>query len=134
MLGAIHTRSEGTYDGGQEDIIHLVASAELLLESSCDCVFSDRNACVSLATFHKNPTELDNLDWKTIRSRSWGKTDGDPGRVERKQAEFLVHRFMPWEFVAGIGVHNAGIEDLVRREMRRYGAEVPIKVKPGWYF
>jgi hypothetical protein len=53
---------------------------------------------------------LDNIDWDVMESRYWYDTNEDNDRKRRRQAEFLVRNFFPWELITEIGVINSTIK------------------------
>ena len=83
-----------------------------------------------LTTWSDDPDLLDQLDWEAIYAQQW-QVPEDPDLSRRKQAEFLVHGFLPWNALLGIAV----VEDAAGREVRQrlveVEADVPtLKVRP----
>lgn len=70
----------------QEDIVILGLSSEILSESNT--LFTDGNAAASETLFYRGIQMLNQLPWRSIRSRSW--TDIEDGK-RRKCAEVLVY-------------------------------------------
>ncbi len=114
MLLAIHIGAVENYQDGQGSIIYLESSLEAIKQSKISWCFSDGHAIEKVTQFFNSENALDNLDWDLINGWSWGNTDQDNDRKRRKQAEFLVHRFFPWDLIAGIGV----ISESVQREVQ----------------
>lgn len=135
MLYLISERHPTTYGGGQEPIIHLVSAVSTVTKAGIPFVFTDRHAYVSTCEFYNDPSQMDRaLDWKTLRSREWKSTKDDPDRKERKMAEFLVHRFIPWRHILGIGVLSQSYKEDVERILQEHGDETPVAIKQGWYY
>jgi hypothetical protein len=137
MLYAIHSQTaQMTYKGGQKPMLHLVTTAQKVEARGLACVFSDRHAVLDYTQFFTNLTKLKTLlDWKAIRANSWGNTLENPDRKERKQAEFLVHEFLPWDFIGNIGVYDSSIETRVRAIIAGLGLNAPpVTVRPDWYY
>ncbi len=64
----------------------------------------------------------------------WADTIADMDRQRRKQAEFLVYRFCPWEVIARIGVINGGIKVQVESILAKYGIQTPVDICRQWYY
>ena len=86
---------------------------------------------VHLSDFFDDIRHFDKIDWALMRATYWNDVPADPDRKRRRQAEFLVHEFFPWELVTEIGVINRTMEAEVR-EAVDCGAE--IKVRRDWYY
>lgn len=139
MLYAIYNPIPGqmTYEGGQTPILHLVTHADRLGAAGLPFTFTDRHAVLRLAAFFTQLPDLDQLNWAYIQAQVWHSRDPQhPDRKELKQAEFLVHRIVPWEYIEAIGVINSDVKATVEAcldgfppEMRRV-----VQVKPDWYY
>jgi hypothetical protein len=136
MLYLIHCKNhpELTYRGGQEPIVHL----ELDLQDVATWAdangrrwaFTLSNAGAHYAEFRSRVDQLGEIDWAAV-----GSTDFRSQTVkEGKQAEFLVHGFVPWELVARIGVHSAATAAQAAGAISSAGHQPPIDVLPGWYY
>ena len=64
----------------------------------------------------------------------WADTVDDMDRQRRKQAEFLVHRFCPWDVVNRIGVLNDAVKKRVERILDRKNVSMPVEVRRQWYY
>lgn len=139
MLYVLHNPPEDQmpYKGGQRPILHLVANLDAVREARLEFVFTDRHALTAYARFYTSKDDPANcLDWKAIGSDYWYNTPEQPDRREKKQAEFLVHRFFPWELIEAIGVMNQDIEQKVLNVLQRFPshAHPPVWVRRGWYY
>jgi hypothetical protein len=134
MLYLINRRNPTTYDGGQEPVLHLVSSVERIAASNTPFVFTNRHAYLRTCQFYSDVSQLDELDWSTIRSRTWSNTEEDPDRQERKMAEFLAHRFVPWSAIEGIGVYSRSYVEDVQAILASRGSSTPTQIKQGWYY
>jgi hypothetical protein len=137
MLYVIHTKPDQMqYKDGQVPMLHLVSDTAAVLDRHLRFTFTDRHAVLDYAEFFEDlnllPTKL---DWSAIGARSWANTQDAPVRKERKQAEFLVHRFMPFDLIQSIGVHDLSIKQQVQQIFMRVGkTPPPIEVQRGWYY
>ena len=116
-------------------VIYLQTSVERVQALGLTWVVSNRNAAQALAEFTDDATQLDShVDWAVIGSSSWGRSDDDPDRPARRQAELLVHRVLPWEAVERVVTKTAAVEAEVRSILDAAGRSVAVDVIPHWYF
>ena len=64
----------------------------------------------------------------------WADTEEDGDRKRRRQAEFLMHQFFPWQLIQEIGVINTTIQTQVREILYKINIQTPIKVCSKWYY
>ena len=80
----------------QSKLVYLVSSAQAVAAHPLGFVFTDRHSLARVASFYDDLARLTDVDFETCNARWWGSTAEHPDRQEKKQAEFLVHRTMPW--------------------------------------
>lgn len=134
MLYAIHTKYVDDYHDGQEGIIYLVASVEKIAGSDLGWCFTDGHAVEAITTFFNDPGQLKAVDWSVIRNNSWGNSMEYPDRKRKKQAEFLVKRFFPWNMVEKIGVYDTSIQKRVQEIIGGCEWQPPVEVRKYWYY
>lgn len=93
MLYAIKGGWVASYSGGQGELVYMVSNVQKVIETGLGFVFTDRSAVYDYAAFYANPVNLKKIDWNLMPARWWNNIPEYPDRKERKQAEFLVHRF-----------------------------------------
>lgn len=136
MLYILHrgNHPELTYDGGQEPIIHLQADLDRVIgwanREDLPWAFTTGNARAGYARFLDNVAQLDQLNWDAVESDDFR----DPTIKEGKQAEFLVHRFVPWTLVESIGVRSGELKRVVEEILLGADHAPPVRVQPRWYF
>lgn len=97
MMYVIDRGGVSTYAGGCDDLVYLVTTVERLTALPASLVFTDRNAVLGIAEFSADLDRLESLiDWPLMGSTMWNNTDAHPDRKERRMAECLVHRRVPW--------------------------------------
>lgn len=133
MLFRLHKDAELCPDG-QESIIHLVSSTQSVYRAHHPCVFTDGHATMKLSQFFTDPVDLTQIDWDVMRSQYWTDTPDHPGRKRRRQAEFLVHRHLPWELVAGICVRTSAAQARVIQTLERAEYRPPVVLRPNYYY
>jgi hypothetical protein len=137
MLFLIHRANhpELAYKGGQGPIIHLEADLhETVAWAESEgrrWAFSLSNAGAHYAEFRKRIDQLGEVDWVSVDA-----TDFRPAQVkERKQTEFLVHEFFPWQLVRRIGAESSSIQNRVLRVLSGAGSHRPVlEVRKDWYY
>ena len=135
MLGSIYTGGVTSFNGGQDEIVYLVTSVDRVVESRADLVFTDRNAALNHARFSVDPTTLDQfIDWPLMDGRMWNNTPDKPDRMERRMAEFLVHRHLPWGVLLGVATQTDAPRRHVEDLLSRVGKPTTVLARPGWYF
>jgi hypothetical protein len=134
MLYSIHTGFVQGYDGTQEEILHLVSSAEGIRDAGLRFVFTDGHAPMALSKQFDDLAHLDKVDWSVMPLTWWNDTPEFPDRKRKRQAEFLVRRFVPFERITAIGVCTNGTAGAARGELvGRNGAPV-VSVHRDWYY
>lgn len=74
------------------EIAILVASLRKISAAGIQIVFTDRHAKLATARFSANLDNLDWIDWDIIDRSDFAYDPNDPGKMERYQAEALVHQ------------------------------------------
>ena len=134
MLLQLHTGQVEGYDDGQEPLIYAVSTVEKINEAGLDFVFSDGHGIAAFTQWYDDIDDLDKVDWDTAYARYWADTVDDMDRQRRKQAEFLVHRFCPWDVVNRIGVLHDAVKQRVERILDRKNVSMPVEVCRQWYY
>ncbi len=136
MLYRLHTGWVDGYDEGQEPLVYLVAAAQTVAETDLGFVFSDGHGIARFSAWFDDLDRLDQIDWGAVYAIWWRDTPDDPDRQRRKQAEFLVHRFCPWELVERVAVLNQKMKANVEGILAEYPAELKrvVTVQRDWYY
>lgn len=134
MLYAIHRNGVQDYGGGQAEVIYLVARTSAIRRSGIPFVFTDGSAVAEISHQFTDLSDLLQLDWEVIKANYWKNTDDDGDRERRKQAEFLVHNFLPWTLVQGIAVKTPSMADRVLALLQGQTHSPPVRVMPDWYY
>lgn len=117
-----------------DEIAILVSSIPTLVFQGLKFVLTDRHAYLQAASFSNTASGLAAIDWPLLQSRDFKRTDADPGRFERYQAEALVHICVPTAALLGIVVRDAKREPRIDAELKRRGLSLTLKTIPDWYF
>ena len=118
----------------QADIIYLLSTVQQVQQLGLPYVFTDGHAYEALTSFHQSAADLAALAWGDIYATQWKPTLQHPNRQRHKQAEFLVHQFVPVNALTGIAVYSGHIRAQVEEVVRRAGLALPVREVPAWYF
>ncbi len=102
MMFNIHTGFGGLTKRSNDDIVIFKTSLRKLEANGVIFLFSDRHAFLMTAQFSANLADLDRIDWTILQNRSFNRDPEDPGKVERYQAEALVHEHLPLDHLAAL--------------------------------
>ena len=133
----LYTINRGNVPGcpeGQTPILHLVTTAEAIDAQELAFAFTDGHAVVSYSEFYDSLEDLDQVDWEIMRASFWADTDEDGDRKRRRQAEFLVYEFLPWNLIAEIGVIDPTIQQQVQEILQDMNQATPVRVCRSWYY
>ncbi|MDR0391276.1 MAG: DUF4433 domain-containing protein [Planctomycetaceae bacterium] len=136
MLYAINKGLVQGYSDGQKPIIYFTACVEKIIEDATLLWwFTDGHAIEAVTRYFQDWQYCNCIDWNIINSRIWHNTDNDPDKKRRKQAEFLIHNFLKWDYIESITVINA---DMKLRVEETLNAHPQIKrtvfIQPSWYY
>lgn len=134
MLSAIHHQKVDGYSGGQEEVVYLATTTSVIQQAGLPFVFTNGHAAVAITRQFTDMADLSKIDWDMIREKYWKNTDDDTDRERRKQAEFLVHDFLPWPLIRGIAVKTQAMAEQVAAVLEGQPHTPPIQVMPAWYY
>lgn len=136
MLYNIKTGYQGVEQLPMSEIVVLVSSLHRVRECGAAFVFTDRHAYLQTATpsFSSRLEDLQGLDWASLRARDFRRSPDDPGKIERYQAEALVHRQLPVGALAGLACYRTAQRDTLEAEIMQRGLELKVVTRPGWFF
>ncbi len=134
MLYTINQGNVPNYTQGQAALIHLVSDVEDIDARGLDFVFTDGHAVMQFTDFFDDLDYLGAIDWDVMESRYWSDTNEDNDRKRRRQAEFLVRNFFPWELITEIGVINYTIQSQVENILQIFTDQTPVRVHKDWYY
>ena len=117
------------------DIVILVASLHRLTQHpEVRFLYTDRHAVLRLAAFHESLDDLDCIDWPRLRNRDFKRDNNDPAKMERYQAEALVHRHLPVDLLEVIACQGPEETARVQALAEDAGADVRVSQHRQLYF
>ena len=134
MLYVISRRNHPSlsYTPGQVPILHIEADLRAVVawasSQRVPWAFTLGNAAERRAEFRCRLTDLGEVNWTAVGADRWSGDLKGP-----KQAEFLVHRYLPWSLIERIGVINKRV---ARRVCEIIGdvSHVRVEVRREWYY
>ena len=133
MLRNIHT-GWGVKQRANEEILILVSSLRHVHAKALSFVFTDSHAYCEWATFYTNLADLDKIDWPLLQRRDFKRDPEDPAKLERYQAEALIHRHVPVDGLIGIVCYTEPLKAWIEQNMADRGLKLPVHARKGWYF
>ena len=133
----LYTISQGNVEGyaeGQEPILHLEVWAEDIKDAGYPFVFTDGHAIMQYTSFYTELQDLSNIDWPLLQAEYWNDTLAEPDRKRRRQAEFLVRDFVPWDLVRRIGTMSESVAAIVTTILSGTAQPPEVIVRRRWYY
>lgn len=134
MLLNIKTGYRGIRQRRNDEIAILVGSLPKLDQDGVAFVFTDRHARLATAEFFGDVAELDQIDWTILQNRDFSRDNNDLGKMERYQAEALVHQHLPIDLLLAIACYNPNERDRVNALVKGVGLGLNVISRPRWYF
>ena len=127
-------RSSQPGSPAQSEIAILVASLLDLMRAGLSVLYTDRHAFLMTARFFDLLDNLDQIDWRPLRNRDFKRDNNDPGKIERYQAEALVHRHLPVGALRAILCYSENQRKRVEGWAAAATCSVPILTRRSFYF
>lgn len=134
MMLNIKTGYGGITKVPNEDVVIFVSSLRRLHETGRSFLFTDRHAYLVNAEFYDDMDDLDKIDWRILQNRDFKRDPDDPGKLERYQAEALVHDRLPVESFIGIVCYTEKVKNLLNQMVSDGGLQLQVVKQRGWYF
>ncbi len=134
MMLNIKTGYAGVAKVPNKEIVIFVSSLHKLTELGHAFVFADRHAYLRSADFYSDLDDLQHIDWTLLQNRDFKRDPNDPEKVERYQAEALVHQHLPVAAIIGTVCYTQTAETQIKQLLGEHGLDFQVVTKPGWYF
>ena len=116
------------------DIVVLVTSLPHLASLTIPFVFTDRHAYLVPARFSSDLAELDWIDWEILTRSDFQYDENDPGKMDRYQAEALIHQRLPVEGLTGMICYSEAQRTHLQTLIEQAGHATPVAARPEYYF
>lgn len=133
MLYNIKTGFGGMTKLPMSDIIILVSSLRTLTAQGITVLFTDRHAYLQTVAFFSDLSRLDLIPWDLLQSRNFRRDPEHPEKMERYQAEALIHRHLPVAALAGIVCYGPAQQATLQTELEKRELSLKAVAKPNWY-
>lgn len=134
MLLNIKSGRNGVTQRPNDDIVILVGSLHRIASSGHRFLFTDAHAYVAYSNFYNDVQHLSRIDWRILQTRDFARDQNDPSKMERYQAEALIHQHLPVTALEGIVCYTEQVRARVQNEVQRNGLQLTVLSKSGWYF
>jgi hypothetical protein len=134
MMLNIKTGYGGVTKVLNEKIVIFVSSLRKLADLGHAFVFTDRHAYLWSADFYSELDDLQQIDWALLRNRDFKRDPDDPEKVERYQAEALVHQHLPVAAMIGAVCYTKSVEAQIKQLLDERGLDFQVVTQPRWYF
>lgn len=137
MMLQLKTGQVSGYNEGQEPLIYLVSTVQVIAGARIPFVFSDGHGLATrLTSWFDDLSRLAEVDWAMVYQRYWKDQLDDMDRQRRKQAEFLVHQCCPWSLIHEIVVIDAGLKQRVETILAAFplAQRKVVRVDRNWYY
>lgn len=135
MLYNIHTGYGDVAKVPNDEIVILYTTLHRLIERGVTFVFSDRHASLATAQFSSSLGDLPTwIPWTQLRNRDFKRDVERPDKIERYQAEALVHGCVPVQALLGIVCSSEPTAIAVRERIAERRLEIRVLVSPELYF
>lgn len=119
----------------RQNLAVIVSSLHRARELECAFVVADRHAYLSTARFTNDIKKLDEwVPWDLLRTRNFSHDPENPEKIERYQAEALIHWHLPVDALFGVVVYNDEADAWLRARVGPSIESVRLVVQPGWFF
>lgn len=112
-------------------VIHiLVDTCKVLTRTGCTYCFTDGNAASQYTKQYVLLTKLDNLDWFSIKNDNWM---GEPEKIRRKNAEFLIYPKVEVADFYRIIVYDKSCASEINELLKKKRIDVKVDINPKYY-
>jgi len=134
MFYNIKTGWGGIQQRKNEEIAILVACLHDIKKAGHPFVFTDRHAYLQTAQVFDDLAHLDKIDWIILQRRDFKRDPENPEKVERYEAEALMHKHLPFDAISEIACYDDKSAAALQVELTNRNLALKVTIKPGWYF
>jgi hypothetical protein len=117
-----------------DEIVILVSSLYRVEQLGLPFVFTNAHAYPDWTDYYSDLANLDQIDWSILQRRDFKRDPDDPRKMERYQAEALVHHHLPITGILGIMCHTDAMKVRIEQDVATRGLTLPVHARPKWYF
>jgi hypothetical protein len=117
-----------------DEIVILVSSLYRIEQMDLPFVYTTAHAYPDWTDYYSDLENLGQIDWSIIQRRDFKRDPDDPRKMERYQAEALIHNHLPITGLLGIMCYTDAMKKRIEQDVAVRGLALPVHARPGWYF
>lgn len=117
-----------------DEIVILVSSLHRVSELGLPFVFTNAHAYPDWTDYYSDMANLHEIDWSILQQRDFKRDPDDPRKMERYQAEALIHHHLPITGLLGIMCYTDATKKRLEDDVAVRGLTLSVHARPGWYF
>lgn len=134
MMLNIHSGRGGVTQRGNDEIVILCLQLASGGRAGFAVSFTNAHALPEWVDYYSDLNRLNEIDWPILQRRDFSRDADDPRKMERYQAEALIHRHVPVEALIGIVCYTEQLKLEIEGQVQARGLGLRIHAKRGWYF
>jgi len=133
MMKNIHS-GWGVPQRRNEEIVILVSSLPHIQQLGLPFVFTNAHAYPDWTNYYSDLAQLGEIDWGLLQRRDFKRDADDPRKMERYQAEALIHRHLPVQGILGIVCYTDPLKQSIEQAIQARNLTLQVYARTGWYF
>ncbi|MBV4456438.1 DUF4433 domain-containing protein [Pseudomonas sp. COR58] len=117
-----------------DEIVILVSSLYRIAELGLPFVFTNAHAYPGWTDYYSDLANLGQIDWSILQRRDFKRDPDDPRKMERYQAEALIHHHLPITGLLGIMCYSDAMKVRIEQDVAARSLTLPVHARPTWYF
>jgi hypothetical protein len=117
-----------------DEIVILVSSLYRVEQLGIPFVFTNAHAYPDWTDYYSDLANLGEIDWSILQRRDFKRDADDPRKMERYQAEALIHHHLPITGLLGIMCYNDAMKERIEQDVAARDLTLSVHARPGWYF
>ena len=117
-----------------DEIVILVSSLYRVEQLGLPFVFTNAHAYPDWTNYYSDLASLGEIDWPILQRRDFKRDPDDPRKMERYQAEALIHHHLPITGLLGIMCYTDAMKERIELDVAARGLTLSVHARPGWYF
>jgi hypothetical protein len=134
MMKNIHSGWGCVKQRPNEEIVILVSSLHRVRDLGVPFVFTNAHAYPEWTDYYDDLAQLTQIDWNILQRRDFKRDPDDPRKMERYQAEALIHQHLPIAGLIGIVCYTEQLKLKIEQETQARGLRLQVVARTGWYF
>lgn len=111
---------------GNDEIVILVSSLYRVEQLGLPFVFTNAHAYPDWTNYYSDLASLGEIDWPILQRRDFKRDPDDPRKMERYQAEALIHRHLPITGLLGIMCYTDAMKERTQHDVAARGLTVVV--------